>query len=169
MRRKLIRRAGDPPTPAAAAADGAAAQPARRSTRDRRGRGLRGPLAPPGVPIAVTRSEAFEDLVASAVERLEGRWSKELAAVDFAVAEVPGAGAVAAADAAAGRDGVPLTRLHHGRAGSKALIVVYRRPIEARATNRHDLAALVQDLLTEQVAELLGIAPETIDPDYGLD
>jgi hypothetical protein len=28
---------------------------------------------------------------------------------------------------------------------------------------------LVQDVLVEQVAELLGVEPETVDPDYGLD
>jgi len=146
-----------------------AAEPAvrRRRGRDRRGRGLRGPLAPPDSPLSRTRAEAFNDYVLDAVERLEGRWRRELAAVEFAVEAVPGAnGAGAATD---GPDGVPLSRLHVGGAGRNARIVLYRRPIEARAKGRGDLAVLIHDLIVEQVAELLGIAPEAVDPDYGLD
>lgn len=172
MRRRLIRRphpAADPP-PAAGGPEeaGAASTPAVRSRRDRRGRGLRGPLVPPESPLFRTRAEAFNDLVQDAVERLEVRWRRELAAVEFAIAQVPGAGAVPEGTTTS-PSGVPLSRLHPGGAGRNARIVLYRRPIEARAKGRADLAILVQDLITEQVAELLGVPPETIDPDYGLD
>lgn len=143
--------------------------------RDRRGHGLRGPLAPPESPLSRTRAEAFNDLVLDAVERLEGRWRRELASVEFAVEAVPApdvsgsAATSATGSATGGPDGVPLSRLHLGGAGRNARIVLYRRPIEARAKGRGDLAVLVHDLIVEQVAELLGIPPETIDPDYGLD
>jgi len=174
VRRRLIRRSADAPraTGADAAAAGASAgaesaQP-RRGHRDRRGRGLRGPLAPPESPLSRTRAQAFNELVEDAVQRLEVRWRKELAAVEFAVAQVPAAGAVPEGTATS-PGGVPLSRLHPGGAGRHARIVLYRRPIEARAKGRTDLAILVQDLITEQVAELLGVAPETVDPDYGLD
>ena len=56
--------------------------------RDRHGRGMRGPIAPPQVPLAVSRAEAFVDLVQDSVERLERRWP-QLADVDFMVLEVP--------------------------------------------------------------------------------
>jgi len=59
-------------------------QPRRRKTRDRRGRGIRGPLAPAELPLSLTRAEKFDDLVLDAVERLEQRWP-QLAAVEFAV------------------------------------------------------------------------------------
>jgi predicted Zn-dependent protease with MMP-like domain len=49
-----------------------------------------------------------------------------------------------------------------------ARIVVYRRPVETRAHGGDELAELVQDVVTEQVADLLGRSPEEIDPDYGL-
>lgn len=170
MRKRLIRRSaerskaptGDPgtdPAPAPVATT--------RRRRDRRGRGLRGPLAPPESPLSRTRAEAFNDFVLDAVERLEGKWRKELAAVEFAVEAVPGPDAIGSV--ATSGSGVPLSRLHTGGAGRNARIVLYRRPIEARAKNRGDLAILVHDLIVEQVAELLGIDPEAVDPDYGLD
>lgn len=100
-----------------------------------------------------------------AVERLERRWAQELADVEFAVETVPPvdrpmdpAGEV-----------VPLSRLYPGSAGHSPRIVLYRRPIEARSLGRIDLAALVHDLIVEQVADLLGVEPETVDPEYGLD
>jgi predicted Zn-dependent protease with MMP-like domain len=100
--------------------------------------------------------------VLDAVERLERRWRRELQEVEFAVEDVP------PADSAT--DGpVPLGRLYRGGAGQDARIVLYRRPIEARAAGRADLAALVHDLLVEQVADLIGVEPDTVDPDYGLD
>ncbi len=144
--------------------EGAARRPGHR---DRRGRGLRGPLAPPESPLSLTRAEAFNRLVEDAVDRLEQRWRKELTAVEFAVAAVPGPEAITGVALTPG--GVPLSRLYQGGAGRNARIVLYRRPIEARAKGRADLAILVQDLVTEQVAELLGLTPEAIDPDYGLD
>src|SRR3712207_9516262 len=60
-----------------------------RPRRDRHGRGLRGRLVPDGVPLARSRAEQFDDLVLDAVEALERRWEKELAGVEFAVADVP--------------------------------------------------------------------------------
>jgi predicted Zn-dependent protease with MMP-like domain len=136
-----------------------------RRRRDRRSRGLRGPLAPAGSPLARTRADRFGDLVLDAVERLERRWAQELADVEFAVETVP---ALAGPFDPAG-DAVPLSRLYPGSAGHNPRIVLYRRPIEVRATGRADLAALVHDLIVEQVADLLGVEPETVDPEYGLD
>jgi hypothetical protein len=164
VRWRLIRGSADPsPVEPEPRADAPGRRPVRR---DRRGRGLRGPLAPPESPLSRTRAEAFNDLVLDGVERLEVRWRKELAAVEFAVEAVPGPGALPTATSPGG---VPLSRLHPGGAGRNARIVLYRRPIEARAKGRADLAILVQDLITEQVAELLGLEPDIVDPDYGLD
>ena len=71
----------DNPVPPRAAAPG----PRRR---DRHGRGMRGPVAPPQVPLAASRAEVFADLVQDSVERLERRWP-QLADIDFLVLEVP--------------------------------------------------------------------------------
>lgn len=130
---------------------------------------MRGPIAPPQVPLARSRADAFDDLVRDAADRLERRWP-QLAEVEFAVQEVPwpvdGADGAEAAD---GRfdDGVPLGRLIGGRKDSPPRIVVYRRPVEIRAKSREERALLVHDVVVEQVAELLGLSPENVDPRYG--
>jgi predicted Zn-dependent protease with MMP-like domain len=128
--------------------------------RDRHGRGLRGPLAPAGVPLAKTRAQHFDDLVLDAVSRLESRWEQQLAGVEFAVEEVP-----PAAPGAAGEQ-VPLARSQAAVGGKPARIVVYRRPAQARAESEEELAALVFDVVVEEVARLLGVDPETVDPGY---
>ena len=125
--------------------------------RDRHGRGARGPLAPPQVPIARTRAEQFDDLVLDAVEEIEERWAAELRGVEFAVEDVP---------PLESPDGVPLGRIEPRGRSTPARIVLYRRPIELRATDRVDLADLVHDLVVEHVADLLEVDPDVIDPGY---
>lgn len=133
--------------------------PVRR--RDRRGRGLRGPLLPPGSPGHRTRAERFDDLVLDVVELVERRWSGPLAGTEFAVEEVP------PSDPAPWEaDGVPLGRCFPAEAGQPARVVVYRRPVELRSLDDTDRAELVRDVVVEQVAHLLARTPEEIDPHY---
>lgn len=129
--------------------------------RDRRGRGLRGPLLPPSLPAHRSRAERFDDLVLAAVERLERRWSRQLEGTEFAVEEVP-----PSAPAPWEHGGVPLGRYFPADSGLPARIVVYRRPLETRAVDEGDLADLVRDVLVEQVAHLLARPPEDVDPGY---
>ena len=137
--------------------------------RDRRGRGLRGRLVPPGVPLYRTRSQKFDDLVLDAVARLEPRWGSELAGVEFAVQEVP------EADELTGDEGpLPLARVVPGaadprnpeRPASATRIVVYRRPLMARAEDDDELSDLIFDVVVEEFAQILGIDPDSIDPGY---
>jgi predicted Zn-dependent protease with MMP-like domain len=128
--------------------------------RDRRGRGLRGPLFAPGTPAHRTRAEKFDDVVIAAFERIERRWSA-VGGAEVGVQDVP------SSDPAPWETGgVPLGRLFPAEAGQPARIVVYRRPVEARAVDRDDLTDLVNDVLVEQVAHLLARTPEEIDPDF---
>jgi predicted Zn-dependent protease with MMP-like domain len=143
---------------------------ARGPHRDRRGRGLRGPLAPRVVPRNRTRGEQFDELVLDAVEQLEGRWAAELAGVEFAVEDVPsmvGAGALEFDPEVIVDRGVPLGRLlRSGVPGMNApTIVVYRRPVETRARRGEDRADLVFMVVAELVAELLGRDLDEIDPE----
>ncbi|MEV3924040.1 metallopeptidase family protein [Actinomadura coerulea] len=127
--------------------------------RDRHGRGLRGPLTPPQAPISRTRAERFADLVDDEVRRLAARWGRELARVEFAVEEVPGADPLF--------DGpVLLGQTLPGSGDLPVRIVVYRRPVEARAAGEAELSQMIRDLLVEEVADLLGLSPESVDPSY---
>ncbi|MGH4029927.1 metallopeptidase family protein [Actinomycetota bacterium Odt1-20B] len=136
--------------------------------RDRHGRGMRGPVAPPQVPLSASRADAFTDLVQDSVERLERRWP-QLAEIDFLVLEVP---PLQSADDAAGSLGdevIPLGGTITASEGRPARVVIYRRPVEIRTKGRDERAALVHEVVVEQVAELLGLSPESVDPRYGED
>ncbi len=140
--------------------------PPRVRRRDRHGRGMRGPLAPPQVPLRRSRAQQFGDLVLEAVARLEPRWESELASVEFAVQEVPDRDPPDDA-----QDAVPLARLDPGSEdpGDPAhgpRIILYRRPLLARADDEAELAELVLDVVVEEFARLLGVDPETVDPGY---
>jgi predicted Zn-dependent protease with MMP-like domain len=146
----------------------AAGGPARRPIRrDRHGRGLRGVLAPPEVPLHRSRAQEFDDLVLQAVAQLEPRWEDELAGVEFAVEEIPPAELPDDEP-----DPVPLARLDPGEPGGAgrparpARIVLYRRPLLARCDGEDELAELVLDVIVEQFAELLGVDPQLVDPGY---
>ena len=116
---------------------------------------------PASVPLARTRAEIFDDLVLDTVEGLDRRYQKELADVEFAVEDVPPDLNVYDSDVL--EDGeVPLARLQPRQSDRKARIVLYRRPLELRASHRDDLADLVHDVIIEQVANLLGIDPDDI-------
>lgn len=128
------------------------------------------------IPLAQTRAERFDDLVLDAVEQLEEHWARQLEGVEFAVEDVPtvpldhdaALDADVVADQSAGGS-VPLGRLlpagrdEEGQP-TPARIVVYRRPLEARAADRLDLADLVHDVVVDQVARLLGVDPDDLDP-----
>ncbi|WP_093502204.1 metallopeptidase family protein [Streptomyces sp. Ag109_O5-10] len=134
--------------------------------RDRHGRGMRGPIAPPQVPLAASRADVFADLVQDSVDRLERRWP-QLADIDFLVLEVP---RLQDRHGESWDDeGVPLGGIIPAREGRRARVVVYRRPVEIRTKGRDERAALVHEVVVEQVAELLGLTPETVDPRYGED
>ena len=137
---------------------------------------MRGPLVPPlvhvgplsvRVPAAQTRGERFDELVLDAVEHLEERWGAELEQVEFAVEDVPPAlepyDADVVLDETAG-GGVPLGRLQPAERDQPPRVVVYRRPLEARAVDRLDLADLVHDVVVDQVARLLDLDPDEVDP-----
>lgn len=129
---------------------------------------MRGPIAPPQVPLSVTRADAFVDLVYDSRDRLERRWP-QLSQVDFLVLEVPGFGPDDGPDAATDEETVPLGRVAPAAGGYRDRIVIYRRPVEIRTKSRDERALLVHEVVVEQVAELLGLAPESVDPRYGQD
>jgi predicted Zn-dependent protease with MMP-like domain len=142
---------------------------ARIRRRDRHGRGLRGVLAPPGVPLHRSRSQRFDELVLEAVARLEPRWEAQLSGVEFAVEEIPPPD-----PPGLGPESVSLARLDPGSPGTVSgavarppRIVVYRRPLSARADSEDELGELVFEVVVEEFARLLGVDPEDVDPGFG--
>lgn len=142
--------------------------------RDRRGRGLRGRLVPAAVPMSRTPAQSFDELVLESVEAIE-RFiddndqlpASRLRNVEFAVEDVPGQFSAYETDVLEDRE-VPLARLlpaQPGTAGPQPRIVVFRRPLELRASGNEELAALVRSVIVEQVANLLDVDPAEIDPD----
>jgi predicted Zn-dependent protease with MMP-like domain len=134
---------------------------------------LRGLLYPSTIPAAKTRAERFDAMVLEALEPIEQRWGPELTDLDLAVDDVPEvdetspdevvwqAGVLADV-------GVPLAQLVPAGVDpeglpSRARIVLYRRPLEARARGGADLADLLHEVLVEQVAEYLNIEPDAVD------
>jgi hypothetical protein len=103
------------------------------------------------------------------VAQLEPRWEAELATVEFAVEEIPPAD-LPDDDP----EPVPLARLDPAtpaaaephRAARPARIVLYRRPLMARADDEEDLSELVLDVVIEEFARLLEVDPQVVDPGY---
>ena len=150
----------------AQAADGR--RKTRSPRRDRRGRGLRGPLLPEGLPGAHTRNEAFAGYLAAAVSRLAEVCGPAVEQARFRATMVPedlenrlelvrawGADLVDDPTGSTRRD-----------AQGTAVITIHRRPIEARCPIPSMLPDLVYGAVVEQWAELTGLTPEAVDPDY---
>ncbi len=139
-------------------------------TRDRHDRGLRGPELLPlprqtsvAAPRRPSRRERFDELALGIVTEVDGRWQDRLGLVEYAVEDTP----LVPDDWTV--ESVPLSSLIRGQGGNPTRIVLFRRPIEHRCTTREELEALVLTVVVEQVAELLGMDAEDVDPRYNAD
>jgi len=63
-------------------------------------------------------------------------------------------------------DSIPLAGAIEAAADLPLRVVLYERPIERRALDREDLAALVHHTLIEQLAAVTGRNTEDIDPHF---
>jgi predicted Zn-dependent protease with MMP-like domain len=130
-------------------------------------------LYPATIPAAKTRAERFDAMVLEALEPIEQRWGSELTELDLAVDDVPevdetSPDEVVWQSGVLADVGVPLAQLVPAGVDpeglpSRARIVLYRRPLEARARGGADLADLLHEVLVEQVAEYLNIEPDVVD------
>lgn len=136
--------------------------------RDRHGRGARGPLSLPNrltrsavrVPGRATNAEFFIDSMTASVQRLMQTCPDALAGVDIGVEDVPSG----AFDWAL-LDHVPLAAALDATGSRPARIVIFRRPLERRASDRQDLRDLVHVTLVEQLSALTGRSLQEIDPE----
>ncbi len=124
---------------------------------------MRGPAvvpAVPGQPELRTRRERFDDLALGIVTEIDRRWQHKLGLVEYAVEDTPHI------PDAWTTETVPLSSLVRGSGATPTRLVLFRRPIERRCENRGDLEALLLTIVVEQIAELLGIDAEEVDPRY---
>ncbi len=59
--------------------------------------------------------------------------------------------------------GVPRPEREHGMAELPDRITLFRRPLELRARNRHELAELVRDTVVHEIAHHFGIDDDRLD------
>ena len=135
--------------------------------RDRHGRGLRGPLAlpnplasrPANPPRPATPGEAFHEAVHAAVERVARHCPEAVTDVAFGIEDVP------VLPLAWTGSQVPLALAVEATAEHPGQVVVYRRPLEHRASSRRGLQVLVHRTVVEQLAALTGRSTSELDPD----
>lgn len=129
----------------------------RRVTRDRHGRGPRGPLAWPPVPSMGTRQERFDDIVRDVAEDLDRILEQRGLVVEYATLDIP---------VDLGPDWapeVPLARTVPATKSGPARIIAFRHPIEARAAGRSAVASLVRWALAGELSALFAIPPEELE------
>ncbi|GAA2135150.1 hypothetical protein GCM10009844_00110 [Nocardioides koreensis] len=127
---------------------------------------MRGPAVVPRDPRRPelrTARERFDDLALGIVTDIDDRWQDRLGLVEYAVEDAP----QIPDDWDSGT--VPLSSLIRGSGADPTRLVLFRRPIEHRCETRTDLEAMVLTVVVEQVAELLGIDAELVDPRYESD
>ena len=127
---------------------------------------MRGPAVTPrvpGQPELPTARERFDDLALGIVTEIDQRWQDRLGLVEYAVEDTP----QIPDDWTSGT--VPLSSLVRGTGATPTRLVLFRRPIEHRCESRSDLEAMLVTIVVEQIAELLGIDAEQVDPRYDTD
>jgi predicted Zn-dependent protease with MMP-like domain len=124
---------------------------------------MRGPAvtpAVPGRPELPTARERFDELALEIVTEIDQRWQDRLGLVEYAVEDTPQIPDDWTSDT------VPLSSLVRGSGADPTRLVLFRRPIEHRCDSRRDLEAMLLTVVVEQVAELLGIEADEVDPRY---
>ena len=117
----------------------------------------------PGNPETRTARDRFDALALSIISDIDGRWSHQLGLIEYAVEDTPHLPDDWKTDQ------VPLSSLIRGSGTTPTRIVLFRRPIEHRCDSRSDLEGMLLTVMIEQIAELLHVEPQVIDPRYERD
>jgi hypothetical protein len=143
------------------------------SRRDLHERGIRGPMAMPNpytrasakLPLREGRAEFFFGCLTRSMDRIQATCPEVLIGVDIGIEDVPdpGNGMWSGLES---RGAVPLALAIDPQAGRSARVIIYRRPIERRATSRDELQRLVHHTLVEQLSVLTARSVTDIDPRF---
>jgi hypothetical protein len=112
------------------------------------------------VPAQRTPGQRFDEIALAMMQDLWQRFPDQLGHVQLGVEEVT------LLPDSWSPDSVPLASYVEASGTNPARLVLLRRPIEHRVERPGDLEALVLTVLVEQVAEILGISPDDVHPDY---
>lgn len=144
-----------------------------RASRNRHGRGVRGPVFAHKLPRHRTRSREFDQAVLEAYAPLQMSFPQELENLDLAVDTVPrmrlNVDLSVLPDEIAADGPVPLGRVipagidRYGNA-TRSRLVIFRKPIEQRSTSKEERESLLRTVLATLVASHLGMSPEDVDP-----
>lgn len=150
-----------------------------RRTRDRRGRGLRGPLLPPSVPAYRTRADRFDRTAMTAFAEIDANWHDRLVDLDVAVDDIPrmlprDMDTVQWPEEVTADGPVPLARLIAAGVDAqgnptRARLILFRRPLELRSRDDDDLSDILREVLIQQVATYLGVDEATVERGPGDD
>ncbi len=139
-------------------------------SRDRHGRGIRGPLAAPnplsGRPVPLqrpSRVDFFNSCVTEAMALIGVTAPDALTGVVVGVEEVPNL------NVAWSGERVPLSAALEPTRGRRAQIVIFERPLELRATSRGELRRLVHQTIVEQLSALTGRSIAELGGEEGWD
>ncbi len=128
-------------------------------SRDRHGRGIRGPLALPHAfsPSAAplhhpNRSEFFTECVTDAMAAVAAVNPRAFDGILVGVEDVPQWLPTWSADR------VPMSAALEGTGSTKAQVVLYERPLEHRSSTRPQLRRLVYRTIVEQLSALTGVS-----------
>ena len=134
-----------------------------RRRRNRHGRGLRGQLIPPHLPGSRSRAERFDEWVMESAQRLERLWGERILDLQMVVQDIPADLETMTPQSLRGLLGTSIPAAPN----RPPTIIVYRHPVELAAAGFIPPNELIHDVVVEQTAELLGMAPEAVDPAYG--
>ncbi|MGH3440870.1 MAG: metallopeptidase family protein, partial [Nitriliruptorales bacterium] len=132
---------------------------------DRRRRGRPDRRRSPSDGYRATRSDRFARLVDDAVATLPREFLDYLDNVQIVVEDVPPANVLGDGDEVllGLYQGVPRTERAADPPVLPDHITLYRRPIEARATSKAELADLVRDVVVHEIAHHFGIDDDRLD------
>lgn len=146
-----------------------------RPHRNRRGRGLRGPVLPEQTPRYRSRAQKFDMAALEAYAPIHNAFAEQLSGLDLAVDTVPrmrlSVDMTVMPDEIVADGPVPLGRVlpagidSQGRP-TRARLVLFRMPIEQRCTALEERADVLSTVLTVLVANYLNIDPRDVDPHF---
>jgi len=116
------------------------------------------------VTLVPSRVDYFMSCINDSLSRIEEICPDAVLGIDICVEPVPSPAVMW--QGMADHDSIPLAGAIEPASNTPWRVVLYERPIERRALDREDLAALVHHTLIEQLASVTGHSALDMDPHF---